>query len=124
MSQCGRTGIILPKFFLLMTDVKDIVAATGITADMLYGIIRVQGSGGPITITATPNIADGINGQIIIIVGQSDVNTLTLQDEGTLPNSGLVLNGNSNMTLGQYDTIQLMYDSTADKWIEISRSSN
>lgn len=124
MSQAGMSAPILPKFLLFMTDIKDIAAITGITGDMLYGIIRVQGSGGAVTISTTPNIVDGINGQIITIIGQSDINTLTIQDENILPNSGVILAGSSNITLGQYDTLQLVFDANADKWIQISQSNN
>lgn len=104
--------------------VANIVAGTGVTVDMLARIIRVQGSGGAVTITATPNIADGLDGQEVIFIGQSDANTLTFQDEAILANSGLQLAGGANFTMGLYDTLHLVFDATLDKWCEVSRSNN
>jgi hypothetical protein len=80
--------------------------------------MRVQGSGGAVNITVDPQIADGTDGQIIIIKGISNTNTLTL-DEGT----GLSLTSAASFTLGAKDTISLMYDAVDDVWIEISRSN-
>jgi len=87
-------------------------------------IIRVQGSGGAVTITATPSIADGVDGQIVIFQGDSDANSVTFQDNSVLANSDLHLQGNANMTLGLYDTLTLTYDAGADVWLELSRSNN
>ncbi|NIT56082.1 MAG: hypothetical protein GWN00_07540 [Aliifodinibius sp.] len=104
------------------SSTQDIVAGTGITAAMLKRITRIQGSGGAVTITATPNIAAGTEGQILILTGESDANTVTLQDESTLAGSNLQLSGGNDFTMGQYDTIELMY--VGSVWREISRSNN
>lgn len=86
---------------------------------------KVQGNNGAVTLTSTPSLEDGLyDGQIVIIIGMSDGNTLTLQDETSLGNSGLQLAGSANITLGKFDIIILIYDSTLDKWIELSRSNN
>jgi hypothetical protein len=98
---------------------SSIVAGTGITAKMLFRILRVAGSGGAVDISANPQIADGIDGQIIMIQGTSDVNTVQF-DDGT----GLALSGGVSFTMGQGDILQLMYDSGDDIWYEISRSDN
>jgi len=106
------------------TSTQNIVAGTGITAAMFAGIVRVQGSGGAVTVTATPSIADGVDGQTMIIQGDSDANTVTLQDEGTLANSGLSLSGATNFTLGEGHILRLTFDAGLDKWLEVSRSAN
>ncbi|MCK5613250.1 hypothetical protein KAR91_65865, partial [Candidatus Pacearchaeota archaeon] len=106
------------------TATQNIVAGTGITAAMLAHIVRVQGSGGAVTVTATPSIADGVDGQVIVIQGDNDTNTLELQDESSLGSSGLQLSGGTNFTLGVGDTLMLMFDAGLDKWVEISRSNN
>jgi hypothetical protein len=100
------------------------VAATGITTDMLKHIIRIQGSGGAVTITATPSIAGALDGQIMIFQGMSDANTVTFQDESSLANVKLQLDGGANCTLGLYDTLTLMYDSNLGYFIELGRSNN
>jgi hypothetical protein len=94
-----------------------ITAGGGIT--VLNTIMRVDGSAGPVNITANPQIADGTDGQIVMIKGQNDTNTVTL-DDGT----GLQLAGAAAMVLGLGDIITFMYDSVDDLWIEISRSDN
>ena len=104
--------------------IQSIVAGTGIAASVLKGFIKVQGSGGAVTVTATPSIAAGEAGQLLILVGASDTNTLTLQDESSLASSGLQLAGGANVTLGLYDTLFLVYSNAGNKWCEISRSAN
>ena len=94
----------------------NITAGGGVT--VTRGIMRVQGSGGAVDITADPQIADGADGQIVILKGMSNTNTLTL-DDGT----GLSLTNSASFTLGAKDTISLMYDAVDDVWIEISRSN-
>ena len=95
-------------------------AASGVTSAMLAKrIIRVYGNGGPIDITANPQIAAGSDGQIILLEGKSDTNTLKF-DTGT----GLALSGGVSFTMGAGDTLQLMYDSGTSLWYEISRSDN
>jgi hypothetical protein len=92
--------------------------AAGDSIAVTSSIIRIAGNGGPINMSSSPQIADGVNGQIIIIKGTNDTNTVTL-DDGT----GLALTNALSVTLGNKDTIVLMYDSIDDQWIEISRSN-
>lgn len=103
---------------------SDTSLSAGTAITVTKGIMRVVGNGGAVTLTSTPTIVDGSDGQIVIIQGTDDTNTVTLQDDSTLANSGLQLSGGNDMTLGEGDVIQLMYDSDDDKWYEISRSDN
>jgi hypothetical protein len=104
------------------SDTKNITAAGGIT--YTKRITRVQGSGGAITVTATPSVKPISDGKEIIIQGDSDANTVTLKDESGLANSGLALAGGANVTLGKGDTLHLLYDEGDGKYYEISRSNN
>jgi hypothetical protein len=98
----------------------NIVAGTGITLAMLENkVIKIQGSGGAVDISANPQIADGIDGQVIELWGKSNTNTVKL-DTG----NGLQLAGGTSFTLGLGDVIVLRYFSDVDLWIEISRSDN
>lgn len=101
---------------------QNITAAGGIT--YTKRITRVQGSGGSVTVTATPSIAPITDGKTVIIQGDSDTNTLILQDESSLANSGLALAGGANITLGKGDALHLMYDEGDSKYYEVSRSNN
>jgi hypothetical protein len=82
--------------------------------------MRIQGSPGAVDITANPQIAAGTDGEILILIGQSNTNTVQLHDDGT----GLQLNGGTAFTMGQYDTIQFVYEAASGNWIEMRRSNN
>lgn len=104
------------------SDTTSVTAAGGIT--YVRRIMRVQGSGGAVTVTKTPSIAAITDGKEVIIQGDSDTNTVLLQDESNLANSGLILAGNANITLGKGDTLYLTYDEGDGKYYEVSRSNN
>ena len=87
----------------------------GTTVDFTKGIMRVAGSGGPVDITANPQIVAGVDGQVVIIQGTNDTNTVQLDD-----GDGLSLS--ASIVLGQNDNITLMYDSGESLWIETSRT--
>ena len=89
----------------------DITAAGGITATK--PIMHIQGSGGAVDITANPQIAAGTSGQILILEGTSDTNTVQL-DNG----NGLHLHGDA--ILGDDDII-VLYQGTSE-WEEITRN--
>lgn len=98
---------------------KVILAATNVIRpeSTIMNIAATVG-GGAVTMTSNPTIADGINGQILILRGSHATDTITLTD-----GNGMQLNG--NITLGLNDTITLYYDGfIANDWIEITRSDN
>jgi hypothetical protein len=101
-----------------------LVAANSVTVTSQYTIYRVAGSGGAVTLTSTPSVDASVDGKLIILEGTSDANTLTLQDESNLADSDLQLAGGVDITLGLYDQITLMYNSSNGKWQEQSRSDN
>lgn len=72
-------------------------------------------SGGAVTLTATPIIADGQNGQILILFNSS-ANSITLT-HGTSNN--LRLDGGTNKTLAQRASIVLMFSTDVGDWIQI-----
>lgn len=73
----------------------------------------IQGSGGAVTMSANPQIADGTTvGKELILVGRSDTNTVTIAN-----GNGMSLNG--DITLGDDDVLSLVWDGTY--WQEISR---
>lgn len=94
-----------------------IVAATGITKEMINCGHIIFINAAAVDITANPQIVAGVDGQIIVITGRSDVNTLTL-DDGT----GLALS--AQWVGGLWDSITLIYSSYSSIWIELCRSNN
>jgi len=106
------------------TATQNIVAATGLTAAMIANkITRIQGDAGAVTVSATPSIVAGTDGQIIILQGDSDTNTVTLNDEATTPGSTLELTADQNMSLSKGYILVLVYDAGDAKWYEITRSN-
>jgi len=76
----------------------------------------VVGSGGPVNITADPQIIAGTNGAVLTLKGTSDTNTVQL-DDGT----GLLLFSGLSMILKNTDVITLVYTSADALWREVSR---
>ncbi len=85
--------------------------------------VKVAGSGPSVTLTSTPTISAGKDGQYLIIAGTDDTNTVTVQDKDSLASSALQLQAASR-TLGKGDILVLTYDSTDGFWYEISYANN
>ena len=99
--------------------VTDSVADDG-AITVTNGIQRVAGIDADAVLDTDPAVNDGFaDGQLVIIQGTADGNTVTIAD-----NVNTQLDGGANFTLGDGDTIQLMWDSNYSMWIEISRSNN
>lgn len=85
--------------------------------------VRVAGNGGAVILTGTPTITgDFFDGDIVIIIGTDDTNTVTLQDKSNLAGSDLNLNNGLDFTLGINDNITLMYNLAKTEWQELSRN--
>jgi len=98
------------------------VAGTALT--VTKGYMRIVGSGGPVTVTATPSIADLADGTCFILQGTDDTNLVTFQSEGQLTGSGLTLANDQDFTFGVGDMMQLCRDAGDDTLYEVSRSDN
>ena len=80
---------------------------------------RVASSGGAVTLSITPfGVSAPANGTCIRLMGTSDTNTVTISNNNA--SKGCILNGTA--TLGQYDTIELQYNSDDDRYVEVSRN--
>lgn len=91
-----------------------ISAAGGITP--VKTLHRIAGDGGPIDITADPQIAAGTDGQILILEGGSDSNTVQL-DTG----NGVHLH-EDRAIFSDMDMMTLHYNAIDSAWHEISRN--
>lgn len=96
------------------TASQNIAVAATIAANARVVQITPAGS---FTLTATPIIIDGTDGQIITIVNVG-ANTATLSDQTTTPNTNLRL-GAATRALGPVDNITFVYSSTVGDWVEI-----
>lgn len=109
------TTILAPSSAQVLT------AVTSPTIDATT--ITVTGSPGNVTLVNTPTIANGTDGQVVIIRGTSDSATVTFQDQANLANSGLRLRG-VNKTVGLYDTLVLRYSSSGTEWVEVAYAND
>jgi len=91
---------------------------TAVGDTVLHGC-RVQPftADGAYTMTSTPTIATGTDGEIITLVNVG-ANTVTFQDEASLGNTDLEL-GAATRAVAQFGTLTLLYNSTLDKWVEV-----
>jgi len=103
-------------------------AGTAITVDRFLCLIK-NTSGGSLTLTGTPTIANGAGGEIIRVMNVG-TNPFVLQDQGTLASSNLRLK-TSTVTLATRDSILLQFTENSSagdysglgNWVEVSRST-
>jgi hypothetical protein len=105
------------RFAMTPSGVMNITVGGGIT--VTRAVMRIQGSGGAVDIGVSPQITAGTDGELLTLIGQSNANTVKLDD-----GAGLQLNGGTSFTMGLYDTIQFVYDAASGFWLETRRSNN
>jgi hypothetical protein len=67
-----------------------------------------------------PALENGTSqGQIVVLMGTDDANTVTIND-----NVNTQLAGDAAFTLGDGDTLTLIWSTSKGDWVEIARSSN
>lgn len=103
--------------FFLRLQAADSSLAASATLTPTSPVHRVQGTSAAVTLDTTTAIADGAyDGQILILIGANDTNTVTIEH-----NSNCQLNG--DITLTKYDILALHWDDTNSNWIEMYRSN-
>jgi hypothetical protein len=70
------------------------------------------------TLTSTPTIASGDDGQLLIIRNVDTVDVITVQDQGTLAGSNLRL-GAATRAIGPRDVLVLQYSNAIGDWAEV-----
>lgn len=80
----------------------------------------VTGDGGAQNIDSIATGANFTDGQTLLIVGQSDSNTVEMDSDDSASTKWII---NGDIILKANDAIFLSYDSSAVRWIEISRSN-
>jgi hypothetical protein len=102
------TGSLICEREAQTVSISDTIVSSGT-------IVVLTSSGAAITMTSNPQIANGSTGQILILEGTHDTNTVTLAD-----GNGLNLTG--AITLGAEDILTVMYNGT--DWIQVSNADN
>lgn len=103
-------------------DVENIEATIGIGVPTDFKDVHVRlqsATSGNTTITADPQIKEGVDGQVISLEGNDSVKTVTLQN-----GNGLKLNGATSFVLGKNDIITLYFNKPDSLWVEKYRSKN
>jgi len=110
------------------TPSSDQTYANDATITIDNTLVRIAGSGGAVTLDTAPIIEDGVSdGQIVILQGTSDTNTVTITDScsAIAPiNCNIELAGSVSFTFGKGDTMKLVWDAGDSTWYEVSRSDN
>lgn len=79
--------------------------------------IEIDSTGGAVTLDTTTPIANGeFDLQLLVLVGTSDTNTVTIQEGSTT----VILNG--DVTLTDQDAIFLLWIGAVTEWFELSRN--
>jgi len=104
------------KVNLLTTDTQTPAASATLTVNGT--LILVSGSGGAVSLDSTTPITNGeFHGQLLVLSGTSDSNTVTIESGGT----NMKMNG--DVTLKDSNTINLWWDNTNTFWREIGRNN-
>jgi len=113
-------GSVTGKIIYPPSATQPITAA--VDAILANATVVVLNPDGDYALTSTPTIANGTTGQILyIITDNAEANTVTVQDEGTIPNSNLEL-GAAGRAIGARDVLVLMYNGA--QWVEVSYANN
>ncbi|MCP4645781.1 MAG: hypothetical protein GY851_35375 [bacterium] len=102
------------------TPSADQARADDSTITVANTIVRVAGDAGAAVLDTNPAIEDGAaDGQMAIIQGTHDTNTVQIADA-----CNTQLAGGAAVTLGQGDTLTVIWDAGESVWLETSRSNN
>lgn len=117
-----RTNLDINGSVAFVAHTHDLVAGTGVPASITNRnrVVYLQNSGSAcsVDITANPQIAAGVDGQIITLVGLYTNEEVLLED-----GDGLALNNNYSFTLKAKDTITFIYSSAFSEWVEVTRNN-
>lgn len=113
-------GTVMPSRCATTVSPDTTVIASD-TLSVGYDVLRIK-STGDVTMTSTPTINAGTDGQLLTIYGLDDAGLVTLQDEANLVGSGMRMQNGRDMVLGKNDSIQFSYDSGQALWIEQHRA--
>lgn len=98
----------------LVGTTQTLVAAS--TIQIKTGVVLVAGSG---AVTMTSALPAGSQGQMIVIVGTSNTNTVKIQS-GTAYNTSLA--SGQSFTLGLGDSLVLLWIDSIGDWVELKRT--
>ena len=81
-------------------------------------IVKIQANAS-YTLTSTPTIPDGLDGQHLYIVNVDDADTITLQDEGTLSGSNIELKTGNTLAMAPKTMHHFVFIGVLSAWQEV-----
>jgi hypothetical protein len=103
-------------------SLEQLAAAGNVTTSTVQGwqYRKIESTGGAVTLANKLFGAAGgwLHGTVILLVGNSDTNTITINNADE--QYGAILNG--TMLIKKYHIIELIYDSSLERWIELRRN--
>lgn len=110
----GQSVTITGAVFFGIGETQVLVSGSTISPNAY--VVPVSAAG-VITLTATPAITTGTNGQIIKIVNVGS-NAITLQANALLSGSNLRMNTLTTAVLSPLNSIEFMYLTSVDQWVQ------
>lgn len=98
---------------------RDQILTNGASIQPVSSYIRIRGDTTPVSGLADPQISAGAPGQLITLQGVANSVSVTITN-----GAGLRTKLEKSFTLGEFDTIQFIYDESNATWVEINRSNN
>lgn len=120
LSTDGSTAFWTRQMAIVPATATVTAAGNSITASRFYVQVAPTSS---LTLTSTPTIPNGTDGQFLVLTNTSTTNTLTLQDEAVLPGSNLRLGG-SNLALAPRQSAHLAFNASLNDWVRINLGSS
>jgi len=100
------------------TSAVQSLAAAGTPTIGTQPFQRISVKGNAAAVTMATALAGGTDGMTLLFVGEDSTNTVTIATTDTV--NGFILNG--DVVLSKYGSVMLQFDSTLQRWIEISRN--
>lgn len=95
---------------------QDLVAGTTIAPTSLFK--KITATGGAITLTSTPTISAGVDGQLLVLLHDGSANNIILQDKTAIASACNMISSTSK-TLTPHDYIMMMYNGTTSQWDQL-----
>lgn len=106
------------RFVATTGAIRTLASGENLTPDASR--IKVVGAG---AVTLVPGVTDGRDGQVLIIQGTDDTNTVAFTDFDSNNTSNIQL-GSTTRTLGKGDILELVFDNDASLWYEVSYTNH
>ena len=104
--------------YLSSIDKKQTLTATDTISCRTY-VVPIEGKGGAVTLTSTPTIIDGFDGERHILMGMSDTNTVKIQDERELTGSNIKFKWQSGPILAAGRNVTIVFNKALGYWYEV-----